>query len=107
MSTRGDTEHVSSPSTSHEGRLDAEFGGAEARHRLERGLLRKIDARMSILVVIYILNYVRFFLCLLREHHPPKYVLIQIDRNNVAAARLRGFETGESTFLFSFNFLTL
>ncbi|KAJ7228713.1 MFS general substrate transporter [Mycena pura] len=40
------------------------------RHALEKKLLRKIDARMSILVVIYILNY--------------------IDRNNAAAARNRG-----------------
>ena len=38
---------------------DAEFGGREARRKLERKLLRKLDWRMSILVVIYILNYVR------------------------------------------------
>ena len=37
---------------------DAEFGGTEARRKLERRLLLKLDARMSILVVIYILNYV-------------------------------------------------
>ena len=37
---------------------DAEFGGAEARKRLEKSLLLKLDARMSILIVIYILNYV-------------------------------------------------
>ena len=37
---------------------DAEFGGTEARKRLEKKLLFKLDARMSILVVIYILNYV-------------------------------------------------
>ncbi len=37
---------------------DADFGGPEARQRLERKLLWKLDARMSILVVIYILNYV-------------------------------------------------
>ena len=37
---------------------DAEFGGTEARKRLEKKLLLKLDARMSILVVIYILNYV-------------------------------------------------
>ncbi|TFY60003.1 hypothetical protein EVJ58_g5425 [Rhodofomes roseus] len=51
---------------------DAEFGGPDARKKLERRLLLKLDARMSILVIIYILNY--------------------IDRNNAAAARLRGFE---------------
>ena len=37
---------------------DAEFGGTEARKRLERKLLWKIDLRMSILILIYILNYV-------------------------------------------------
>ncbi|KAH9927209.1 MFS general substrate transporter [Epithele typhae] len=52
---------------------DVEFGGHEARQKLEKKLLRKLDARMSILIVIYILNYV--------------------DRNNASAARLRGFET--------------
>ncbi|KAL4241993.1 MFS transporter superfamily protein [Abortiporus biennis] len=51
---------------------DEEFGGTEARKKLERKLLLKLDARMSILIVIYILNY--------------------IDRNNASAARLRGFE---------------
>ena len=39
---------------------DAEFGGAEARRKLERKLLLKLDARMFILVIIYILNYVGF-----------------------------------------------
>ncbi|KAF5321693.1 hypothetical protein D9619_000309 [Psilocybe cf. subviscida] len=52
--------------------VDAQFGGTEARKALEKKLLRKIDLRMSVLIVIYILNY--------------------IDRNNAGAARLRGFE---------------
>jgi hypothetical protein len=38
---------------------DAEFGGPEARKRLEKKLLLKVDLRMSIMVLIYILNYVR------------------------------------------------
>lgn len=38
---------------------DDEFGGHEARKQLEKKLLRKLDLRMSILIVIYILNYVR------------------------------------------------
>jgi hypothetical protein len=59
MSGKGDTEHIDSPGTSHDERPDAEFGGAESRRHLERKLLRKIDMRMCILVVIYILNYVR------------------------------------------------
>ena len=37
---------------------DAEFGGTEARKALEKKLLRKVDLRMSILIFIYILNYV-------------------------------------------------
>ncbi|KAJ3773073.1 major facilitator superfamily domain-containing protein [Lentinula raphanica] len=44
----------------------------ELRQKTERSLLRKLDTRLSILILIYVLNY--------------------IDRNNVAAARLRGFE---------------
>lgn len=36
-----------------------EFGGTEERKKLEKKLLRKLDMRMSILIVIYILNYVR------------------------------------------------
>ena len=37
---------------------DAEFGGKEERRRIERKLLWKLDCRMSIMIVIYILNYV-------------------------------------------------
>ena len=37
---------------------DAEFGGTEARKKLEKKLLIKLDARMSILMVVYILNIV-------------------------------------------------
>ena len=41
---------------------DAEFGGTDARKKLEKRLLLKLDARMTILIVIYILNYVSFSL---------------------------------------------
>ncbi|KAF8195947.1 MFS general substrate transporter [Mycena galopus ATCC 62051] len=51
---------------------DAAFGGKLGRTELEARLLSKLDTRMSILIVIYILNY--------------------IDRNNASAARLHGFE---------------
>lgn len=37
---------------------DAEFGGHEQRKIMEKKMLRKLDLRMSILVIIYILNYV-------------------------------------------------
>ncbi|ORY90749.1 MFS general substrate transporter [Leucosporidium creatinivorum] len=52
--------------------LVGEDGGLVDRARLEKRLIRKLDIRFSILVVIYILNY--------------------IDRNNVSAARTKGFE---------------
>ncbi|KAG2338758.1 MFS general substrate transporter [Suillus weaverae] len=45
---------------------------ARARNDLERRLLRKLDLRMSIIIVIFTLNY--------------------IDRSNVSNARLQGFE---------------
>ncbi|KAF9569063.1 MFS general substrate transporter [Agrocybe pediades] len=50
----------------------SEQDSAELKKELEEALLRKLDRRMSILVLIYILNYV--------------------DRNNASAARLHGFE---------------
>ncbi|KAG8785394.1 hypothetical protein FRC12_017654, partial [Ceratobasidium sp. 428] len=68
--TQNHREH--SPASVGKHQLDAEFGGTEARRQLEKKLLRKLDLRMGILILIYILNY--------------------IDRNNAAAARLRGFE---------------
>lgn len=37
---------------------DAEFGGPEERKKLERKFLWKLDLRMSVMVIIYILNYV-------------------------------------------------
>ena len=47
---------------------DAEFGGTEARKKLERRLLLKLDARMFILVVIYILNFVSRTLWMHLQH---------------------------------------
>ena len=51
----GHQEHSRGQTNTH---LDDEFGGAEARQVLEKRLLRKLDLRMSILIFIYILNYV-------------------------------------------------
>lgn len=62
---------------------DAEFGGREARLILERKLLRKLDVRMSILVLIYILNYVRLFqrcINIVTFSH----LRSQVDRNNIS-----------------------
>ncbi|KAK4699668.1 MFS transporter, ACS family, pantothenate transporter, partial [Phenoliferia sp. Uapishka_3] len=50
-----------------------EDGGIHDRPAMERKLLWKLDLRFSILIIIYILNY--------------------IDRNNLSAARLKGLET--------------
>ena len=47
--------------------MDSEFGGVEERKRLERKLLWKLDCRLLILMVIYILNYVS--LCRRRIGH--------------------------------------
>ncbi|KAJ8590439.1 MFS general substrate transporter [Rhizopogon salebrosus TDB-379] len=47
-------------------------GGIPDRQLVEKSLLRKLDLRMSIFVLIYVLNF--------------------IDRSNAAAARLHGFE---------------
>ncbi len=60
---------------------EAEFGGREARLNLERRLLRKLDMRMSILVLIYVLNYVRLphRRLALRSH-----LCSQVDRNNIS-----------------------
>lgn len=35
---------------------DPQFGGSEAREKLEKSLISKLDTRMGILVLIYILN---------------------------------------------------
>lgn len=59
-STSADDHASDDPDTEQvPGDIEAEFGGREARLHLERKLLRKLDMRMSILVLIYILNYVR------------------------------------------------
>lgn len=68
---------------------DADFGGFEARQQLERKLLWKIDARMSIMVFIYILNYVGLRHLFLTTTW---LIFFQVDRNNAGAARLQGFE---------------
>lgn len=49
---------ISSKAESRTKDQDAEFGGPEARKILEKKFLWKLDLRMSIMVVIYILNYV-------------------------------------------------
>ena len=72
---------------------DEEFGGTEERKRIERKLLWKLDCRMSVMIVIYILNYVRS--CIPFMPGLLKLMCLQctqIDRNNASAARLRGFE---------------
>ena len=48
--------------------VDAEFGGKEARCKLEQELLRKLDMRMSMLILVYILNFVCLRLSCLERH---------------------------------------
>ncbi|KIL70100.1 hypothetical protein M378DRAFT_156155 [Amanita muscaria Koide BX008] len=63
------TERTGDESEDH---VPHETGIAASEKVLEKALVKKLDKRMSILILIHILNF--------------------IDRNNVAAARLRGFE---------------
>jgi hypothetical protein len=63
---------------------DAEFGGTEERKRLEKKFLLKLDLRMSILILIYILNYVSF------SHISPEIPLI-IHRSTETMQRELGF----------------
>ncbi|KAL5514207.1 hypothetical protein ACEPAG_2295 [Sanghuangporus baumii] len=60
--------HVSNVATPHLG-----LGDSEDQRILEHRLVRKLDCRISMLLILNILN--------------------NIDRNNVASARLRGFES--------------
>ena len=63
---------------------EAEFGGREARVGLERKLLRKLDMRMSILILIYIPNYVRLVSPSLSDFALSTHLHSQVDRNNIS-----------------------
>ncbi|KAI1134743.1 major facilitator superfamily domain-containing protein [Hypoxylon sp. FL0543] len=65
-------EHTTTPDVSRK-TLAASSMHPEHRARVEKSLKRKLDARCSIFVLIYILNY--------------------LDRNNIAAARLKGLQS--------------
>ncbi|GFZ49508.1 hypothetical protein JCM24511_07628 [Saitozyma sp. JCM 24511] len=67
-----DVEDIKSPAEA-EGLPDHLAPGSAYRNKVERRLKAKLDAKMFLLVIIYILNY--------------------IDRSNAAAARLQGFQT--------------
>ena len=64
---RNSNEHV----TTHKGNAASSMD-PERRRQVEKSLKRKLDARCSLFVLIYIMNY--------------------LDRNNIAAARLGGLE---------------
>lgn len=52
-----ETEQLEKQASNHlNNGLDEEDGGIADRVRLEKKLVRKLDARFSILIVIYILN---------------------------------------------------
>lgn len=61
-STMSSTNEKDNENDKIEQQQDAELGGPEARKKLEKRFLLKLDLRMSIMVVIYILNYVCPFL---------------------------------------------
>lgn len=57
QSEKGDDDRTF-PEQTGDDDLDAPYGGRQARLALERKLLWKIDIRMFVMVLIYILNYV-------------------------------------------------
>ena len=60
---------------------DAEFGGPEERKRMEKKLIRRLDMRLALIVVLYLLNYVNL---LLSQSMKSNSCLQQIDRTNVS-----------------------
>jgi hypothetical protein len=56
---RNECDHRSRDSTTALG-PDAEFGDREVQKKLEERLFLKLDARIFIFIIIYILNYVSF-----------------------------------------------
>jgi len=89
---KASTDHRDADRTSNDEPIttydrDAEFGGTEARKALEKKLLRKVDLHMSILIFIYILNYVSQNLKL------PRSLLITVVGALVRIGRLFSSET--------------
>lgn len=73
-------DEKSNVETMEQGNTPTAFPGAgaaswdpEHRARVEKSMKRKLDARCSLFVVIYIMNY--------------------LDRNNISAAKLKGLQT--------------
>ena len=62
--------HLSHSENTH---LNVRTMDADHRRKVEKSLKRKLDARCSLFVLIYIMNY--------------------LDRNNIASARLKGLQT--------------
>ena len=60
---------------------DAEFGGTRERKRMEKKLIRRLDMRLALIVVLYLLNYVNL---LLSQSMKSNSCLQQIDRTNVS-----------------------
>ncbi|CAK7202227.1 hypothetical protein SEUCBS139899_004949 [Sporothrix eucalyptigena] len=67
------TEHVDTAEFPSVDNSNSLAPGSAYRIKTERSLVRKLDAKMFLLVIIYILNY--------------------IDRSNASAARLQGFQS--------------
>ncbi|KAI9574615.1 MFS general substrate transporter [Boletus coccyginus] len=69
------------------------FGDTRRCREIEKTLLRKLDLRSAFLVLVYIMNYVSealnsLYLCVVELNLIP----LKMDRNNAAAARLKGLE---------------
>ena len=83
------------------GDIETEFGGREARLHLERKLVRKLDMRMSILVLIYILNYVRLFIsfrsCVLISAHRSIEIMPRESCSGLSPAMAEKFLQGRSS----------
>lgn len=72
--TNGQTLHGNEESAVGDDPLRQRAGAMDPEHRaqVEKSLKRKLDTRCSLFVLIYIMNY--------------------LDRNNIAAARLKGLQ---------------
>jgi MFS family permease len=81
--------------TMEQGNMPATFPGAgaaswdpEHRARVEKSMKRKLDLRCSLFVVIYIMNYLDRYA--LPSTLTSTFSTNHLDRNNIAAAKLKG-----------------
>lgn len=73
QSTKQTVQNLEDVSTEGKAGFNAAYMTPERRVKVEKSLRRKLDARCSLFIAIYIMNY--------------------LDRNNIASARLKGLQT--------------